>query len=87
MILSLIYVNYLAKTEATERTSVELFYKPRYPLPRQAMISIKMFPLEVQAIEASKTPIIATDESDQVLWGAIIFLFSRNTDKTFWPKD
>jgi signal transduction histidine kinase len=87
MILSLIYVNYLAKKlEATERTSVELFLQAQVSIAKTSDDINKDVSFEVQAIEASKTPIIATDESDQVLWGRNYLPFSRNTDKTFLAK-
>jgi signal transduction histidine kinase len=87
MILSLIYVNYLAnKLEATERTSVELFSKAQVALAKTGNDINKDVTFELQAIEENKTPIIATDENDRVTWGRNYGGLSKDTDKVFLAK-
>lgn len=68
--LSMIYVSYLAKKlEIGERSSVELYVKAQEALAKTGNDINKDVTFESQAIEANKTPIIATDENDQVTWG------------------
>ena len=70
MSLSMIYVSYLAKKlEVGERSSVELYVKAQEALAKTGNDINKDVTFESQAIEANKTPIIATDENDQVTWG------------------
>ncbi len=70
MILSLVYVNYLAtKLGATERRSVELFIKAQVALSKSSSDINKDVTFESQAIEENKTPLIATDENDHVMSG------------------
>lgn len=70
MALSMIYVSYLAKKlEIGERSSVELYVKAQEALAKTGNDINKDVTFESQAIEANKTPIIATDENDQVTWG------------------
>ena len=86
MLLSLFYVNYLAKKlEATERTSVELFSKAQVALAKTGNDINKDVTFELQAIEENKTPIIATDENDRVISGRN-YGSSRDTNKIYLSK-
>ena len=70
MLLSLIYVNFLAHNlEANERASVELYVKAQVALAKTGTDINKDVTFELQALESNRTPIIATDENDQVTWG------------------
>ncbi|HNR05913.1 MAG TPA: HAMP domain-containing sensor histidine kinase [Saprospiraceae bacterium] len=86
MALSMIYVRYLAKKlEDGERSSVELYVKAQEALAKTGSDINKDVTFESQAIEANKTPIIATDENDQVTWGRNYGPL-KDEDKAFLAK-
>ncbi|MEP7267489.1 MAG: HAMP domain-containing sensor histidine kinase [Saprospiraceae bacterium] len=70
MLLSLLYVNFLAQNlEQNERASVELYVKAQQALSKTSNDLNKDVTFELQATESNKTPIIATDEYDQITFG------------------
>ncbi|MBK6389081.1 MAG: HAMP domain-containing histidine kinase [Saprospiraceae bacterium] len=86
MILSMFYVNYLAnKLKDIERTSVELFVKAQVAVAKAGNDFNKDVNFELQAIEANQTPIIATDENDNVALGRN-YGSIKDTDKVFLNK-
>lgn len=86
MLLSLIYVNFLAKNlEENERSSVELYVKAMVSLAKTSSDINKDVSFELQALESNKTPIIVTDGNDQVIWGRHYGSLKDN-DKSFLSK-
>ena len=80
------YVNYLAnKLKDIERTSVELFVKAQVAVAKAGNDFNKDVNFELQAIEANQTPIIATDENDNVALGRN-YGSIKDTDKVFLNK-
>lgn len=70
MLLSLIYVNFLARNlEKNERSSVELYVQAQESIAKTGNDINKDVSFELQALESNRTPIIATDENDKVMWG------------------
>jgi signal transduction histidine kinase len=70
MLLSLVYVNFLARNlERNERASVELYVKAQQSIAKTENDINKDVTFELQALESNKTPIIVTDENDKVSLG------------------